>query len=161
MSAETWRLYLALAGWFCFGWCAFAQPDANIRRAPPAAWISDASIVRIKDGDTAVFEVRREVSVRFLDCWCGEVTAKDPVERKLGIEAEKYLQELKQQNPGTWRIEVPTQGADEIGDVLTFGRVLALVYLPDGRCVNDLLVANRLAGKTKKELAEMMEARRK
>lgn len=160
MSRETWRLNLALAAWFCFGWCVFAQPTTAVRQAPPPGWTENADMVRIIDGDTAVFEIKRTFSVRYLDCWCGETNSKDPVERKLGIEAEKYVQTLRQQNPGKWRVEVPLEGVDEIGDVLTFGRVLGYVYLPDGRCVNDLLVAMNLAGRTKAGLKALIEERR-
>lgn len=163
MSRETMRLWLMLAGWMCFGFCAFAQPNTAVRQAPPPGWVTDGEIVRFKDGDTAVFEFKRQVVVRFADCWCGETNASDPVERKLGIEATQYVQTLRQQNPGTWRLEVPTEKMrdGDISDVQTLSRFVGLLYLPDGRCVNDLLVAMGLAGRTKAGLKAIIEERRK
>lgn len=138
------------------------QPDTEIRRAPLPAWITDVEIVRVTDGDTAVFTVTRELDVRFKDCWCGETDAEDPVERKLGIAASNFVNKLKRDNPGTWRLEIPTEKMQDgdLSDVQTLSRFVGVLYLPDGRCVNDLLVANRLAARTKKELKTLIDERR-
>lgn len=137
----------------------------DVRQAPAPAWITEAKYDRQFDGDTAVFEVTHKLRIRFADCWCGETDSKDPVEKKLGKEADAFLRALVADHPGKWTIEIPTSKMrdGDLAHINTMGRWVGLVYLPepDGRCVNDLLVEAGLAGRTKAELKELIEKRRK
>ena len=134
-----WKAVGAICGWMALVMGAFAALGEP-RQVPDPGWVTNARYVRQMDGDTAVFAVTMQLRIRFLDCWCGELKAKDPVEKKLGKLADEYLAELVRENPGVWTVEIPAKKMrdGDIADLNTMGRWLGYVYLPDGRCVNDL-----------------------
>lgn len=91
--------------------------------APPLALCVPATIVKVHDGDTAT-EVTLQVTVqvRYLNCWApelkdkGGVAARDSAKRAEGMHG---------------RLFIPIGNANNLSDLLTFGRVLG-EFWPDG-----------------------------
>ena len=159
-----------------FGWLGFKQPAMELRvrfaklllalglliavdvstaveplrpvAVRPEHGISVACrIVDVHDGDTVTCEITRRVRVRLLDCWAPEVNG---AEKPRGIKSRDALRAIALQKSGT--LYVPTEGNDEIGDVMTFDRVLGHVWLDDdpSESLSQKQVGRGLATKTKK-----------
>lgn len=92
-------------------------------KCPPLGATVRAKIERVIDGDTVVVTVRDiTAAVRLLDCWAPE----------RGTEAGKAAREAMEAiaSPGTpCRVSIPTGDANDLGDILTFGRVLGQIWL--------------------------------
>jgi endonuclease YncB( thermonuclease family) len=90
----------------------------------PGIVIAGGTITRILDGDTVEVEFRRRVRVRFRDCWAPETKeTSHPSEKQLGLVAKEVLENLAPVGTSV-TLEVATDGDDDIGDGLTFGRVV-------------------------------------
>ena len=90
-------------------------------------WVADGDTVRLEDG-------RR---VRLLGIDAPETGGRDGRPQYFAREAHARLQELVLST--RVRLELEDQGQDR------YGRVLAWLYLPDGRMVNEMLVAEGFA----------------
>jgi endonuclease YncB( thermonuclease family) len=87
------------------------------------------TITRILDGDTVEVEFRRRVRVRFRDCWAPETKeTKHPSEKRLGLMAKKQLESIVGEDK-TGTLKVATDGDNDVGDGLTFGRVVGDIWL--------------------------------
>jgi len=97
------------------------------RSQPPPAVTMPATVVDVHDGDTLTVEIRLPIRVRLLNCWSPELrepggeAARDHL-RKLAL-GKKCL------------LHLPLDGARRTDDVLTFGRLLARVWI-DGDSVD-------------------------
>ena len=90
----------------------------------PGIVMGGGTITRILDGDTVEVEFRRRVRVRFRDCWAPEThETKHPSEKQLGLLAKEVLEHMAPVGTSV-TLEVATDGDDDIGDGLTFGRVV-------------------------------------
>jgi endonuclease YncB( thermonuclease family) len=90
---------------------------------PPLGITARASVDRIIDGDTLVVHVEWPVTIRLADCWAPEIR-KDDYE---GHAAKNALTDILP--PGSdCVLNVRSDRADNLGDLLTFGRVLADVW---------------------------------
>ncbi len=90
---------------------------------------------KVIDGDTVILE--NGTRVRYLGINAPEIPHKDSPGEPFGWAATRRNRQLVQ---GKWVRMVPA------GDRIDrFGRTLALVYLPDGRMVNEILVREGLA----------------
>jgi endonuclease YncB( thermonuclease family) len=117
-------------------------------KAPPLGFTTKAVLKRIKDGDTFVVEIRRELTIRLLDCWAPEVHGD---EKPLGIAARDYLASLVA--PGD-ELVIRIRGNEEgdLAELMTLGRVLADAWRPDdGYSLSEQMVA---AGHATKERAK-------
>lgn len=105
-------------------------------------------IVDVHDGDTVTVEITRRVRVRLLDCWAPEVTG---AEKPQGIKSRDALRAIALLKSAT--LYVPTEGNDELGDVMTFDRVLGHVWLESdpSQSLSERQVRAGFATKTKKE----------
>ena len=99
-----------------------------------------AEVVRVIDGDTVVCDVdlgfnicMKKESVRLAKIDTPEVRTKDKEEKARGLAAKAFVEELLP--PGT--VCVLESVSFSTGK---YGRIIANVVLPDGRCLNDLLL---------------------
>lgn len=105
---------------------------------PQPQWVTPAFVKEVKDGDTVTVEIRREVTVRFLDCWCPESrkdprvpAAKQESEKARGIAAKNNLAGMLK--TGTEVVlQIPTSGEGDIAEVMTMGRILGYVWPKNG-----------------------------
>lgn len=95
-------------------------------------------VISVHDGDTLTAEVTLRMNVRLLECWAPELDELG------GVESRAKLIELTDGKTGMLTIPL----GDDLGDSLTFGRVLGRVEI-DGRDVSNQMVASGRATRTK------------
>lgn len=95
----------------------------------------DVRVKWVPDGDTLHLEDGR--SVRLMGIDAPEMGRDGSPDQYFAREARDYLRRLVEGRP--LRLETDGQGPDR------YGRVLAAVFLPDGRMVNEILVEEGLA----------------
>tara|TARA_B100000749_G_scaffold280852_1_gene279295 strand:+ start:9446 stop:9901 length:456 start_codon:yes stop_codon:yes gene_type:complete len=98
---------------------------------PTPKLVLPATVTEVYDGDTVTCEITMRLRVRLLDCWAPELSDSG------GAESRDHLKELAEGKPG--KVVVSLAGVDRLDDVLTFGRLLAHVWV-DGRDVSDAQV---------------------
>jgi endonuclease YncB( thermonuclease family) len=123
---------------------AIAWATERVSQQPPQAAITvPCTMVEVHDGDTLTVDVRIPVRVRLLDCWAREL--REPG----GETARDHLRQLAAGKRGV--LHVPLAGADRTDDVLSFGRLLAHVWVAgDDRSLSARMVADGFAAKTKR-----------
>jgi endonuclease YncB( thermonuclease family) len=91
---------------------------------PPLVLCVPCKIEKIHDGDTATkATITLDIQIRYLDCWAPELSEKGgPEARDAAKAAEGKM----------GRLLIPLDKANNISDLLTFGRVLGTFY-PDGQ----------------------------
>lgn len=94
---------------------------------PPLGVSLACRVVGVVDGDTVEVEIVRRCRVRLLDCWAPESRTTDAAEKKAGIAAKLNLTAIAKDKPAT--LFIPTEGADRVGDVFTFDRVLGQLWI--------------------------------
>jgi endonuclease YncB( thermonuclease family) len=109
---------------------------------PPPGVTFPAEVQRVVDGDTVDVSVKLILRIRILDCWAPE---KNTPEGKIASQALKDL--LPKGTP--IKFHVPLEKAKKLGDVLTFGRVLANIW-KDSIDIGQTMVHNGYATKTKR-----------
>lgn len=97
-----------------------------------------AKVVGVIDGDTIEVDVSRRLRIRLLDCWAPECRTTDPEEKERGFAAKEFLHELIHGQEVT--VQIDLEPDERFGDQMSFGRVLAHVYL-DGMDVSQAVVA--------------------
>jgi endonuclease YncB( thermonuclease family) len=110
--------------------------------APKPAITLPCKVVSTHDGDTLTAEVTLRLNVRLKDTWAKELNQSG------GKEAAERMHRLANGKSGT--LEIPLDGADNVADVLTLGRVLGRVWI-DGKDVGAVMVSEGLATKTKQK----------
>lgn len=106
--------------------------------AVPAIWAYRARPARVIDGDTidvtvdAGFANYRTERLRLLGVNTPE---KRGPTLGAGLLAQGYVEEWLEDAEGEWPLVIVTKKSD------AFGRYLARVWRPDGRCLNDDLLA--------------------
>jgi endonuclease YncB( thermonuclease family) len=95
-------------------------------------------VKEVKDGDTVTLEIRREITVRFLDCWCPESrkdprvpAAKQEAEKQRGLAAKSHLAGMLKTGTEVL-LQVPTSGTGDVAEVITMGRILGYVWPKNG-----------------------------
>lgn len=83
-----------------------------------------AKVLRVIDGDTVDVELRLPVRIRLRDCWAPELRGE---ERDAGQRAKRELAAILPRGRRVV-VTIPTQSARQLGDVLTFGRVLGHIW---------------------------------
>lgn len=155
MIGELLR-YGIIPGIVCVLWgVAYDQATHTQATAPEAAdaeplgvWHREpnltlpATVTRVIDGDTVEVQICLTADVRLLDCWAPETRTRDAAEKARGLAAKNHLSELVADKEVLLCVPFPQEGGD-LGSVLTFGRVLGHLYLPDaedGRTVSEMMV---------------------
>ena len=130
-------LVLALLGVFVTP-KGVAQPD-TWPSLPIPSWNTTASVVRIKDGDTLIVEVKKTFDVRLLDCWAPETRrAKSPEEKQAGYRAKDFTTNLLDASPTESGFQpgkvvilsVPTDSNGSVAKSWSMGRVLGHIFIP-------------------------------
>ena len=120
---------------------------------PPTGIVIDGKICDVIDGDTVEVEFTRRIRVRLRDCWAHETRTRNRREKRLGLAAKTFVM---QYNGKPVRLVVVTDGDEDIGDSLTFGRIVGdLILNPATERPTDLAAEVIKAGhayKTKDEL---------
>lgn len=83
------------------------------------AFITNAKIIDVHDGDTVTVLVQKELKIRMLDCWSPELN------EKRGAEARDHLKSLVN-NGDEVTVEIPLE--TNVSRSLTFGRFLGIIY---------------------------------
>ena len=127
----------------------------------PSIVIGSCRFVRAVDADTYEIEVRRKVRVRALDCWAPETHETSiPGEKQSGIEALNQLNQLVSYGDEC-TLEITPDGDGDIGDGLTFGRVVGKVYIHqgwmNGKSLGEITTERGLTFRTKAELQDYLE----
>lgn len=131
------RLILAIV----FACCVAGQAGStteHARQNQPVISLP-AKIVDVHDGDTLTAEVTIRAKIRLRDCWAKEL--KEPG----GDIAKQFLVTLANGKPCT--INVPLGNANDIGDVMTFGRVLANVSVDGKDMATEMINAGHATAK--------------
>lgn len=106
------------------------------------AYRYSAEVLRILDGDTIEvsldlgFNIRQRMLLRLFGVNTQELNDKNEAKRASAFEAKKFVDS---HIGGRAVITETVKPKDK------FGRYLAKVYLDDGKCLNDLLIENKLA----------------
>lgn len=116
---------------------------------PALGWTTAAQITRVIDGDTIDVTVTRKLRVRLLDCWAPEVRTRDLAEKERGLAAKAALEALVESHGATGVLFIPTGAGQELADVLSFGRVLGKMHLPEIGNLSQVMVGLGHAKKTK------------
>jgi len=115
--------------------------------------------VRVIDGDTVIVSLpgsHREWRVRLLDCWAAELDTPQ------GRRARDFLvHHLDGADDLALFVPAPKDPLRLLSSMVSFDRVLAHVFLPDGRSVSEVMVAGGLAtaGKPPKQVRMGKESR--
>lgn len=97
-------------------------------RPEPGVVLGSCKIARVLDGDTIEVEVLRKVRVRILDCWAPEKKrTKHPSEKSRGLLSKHHAERCFPVGTGVI-LEIATDGDNDLGDGLTFGRVVGDVW---------------------------------
>lgn len=121
-----WQVFMRLILATVFACCIAGQAGSNTEHArqnQPTLSLP-AKIVDVHDGDTLTAEVTIRAKIRLRDCWAKELKQLG------GVEAKSFLVTLANGKPCV--VSVPLGKANDVGDVMTFGRVLANVSV-DGK----------------------------
>ena len=95
---------------------------------PHHGLLSNASVVRVIDGDTVVIKVRDfEADVRLLDVWCYETNRGTEQQRQAGVAAKRWMQEMLPVGTSVL-VHVKLQRNQNIKDVLSFGRPVGVIW---------------------------------
>lgn len=113
---------------------------------PPLGLTSRATVKRVIDGDTIEVVVTWPVRIRMKDCWAPEMRGE---ERPKGIISKAHLESLiPEGSPVVFH--VASSEATSLGDLLTFGRVVANVWRKgDATSLSQIMVDDGLASETK------------
>lgn len=99
----------------------------------PQIVIKGCRVERVVDGDTIELSLTRKFRVRLADCWAAESReTKHPSEKPQGLLAKAALQRLAEWQDGEQSectLEIVPDGDGDIGDGLTFGRVVGRVWM--------------------------------
>lgn len=85
------------------------------------------TVTEVYDGDTLTGTVTIPVRIRLLDCWAPELRGGTEASKELAKLSTDNLKQLAEGKRGT--IWIPWEHAHRSDDVLTFGRVLAHVWI--------------------------------
>ena len=124
---------------------------------PPKGWTTDIEIKKVYDGDTVVVEIKRELTVRLMDCWCSEIRTRNKKEKTKGIAARNHLRKIlfekKEIDTGKLAytkatLHIPADDENQLKDIFTFGRVLGYIFV-GGKNISEVMVESGHATKTK------------
>lgn len=113
------------------------------RDSPPLGWCTMADLEKVVDGDTFEVSIKRTFRVRLLNCWAPEIRGK---EREEGLKAKDAASRLLGDRV---KLYIPTGEDGDLTGLMTLGRFLGVVYMPDGRPLAAELVSLGLARETK------------
>lgn len=95
-------------------------------KKPGFGAMSPATLIRVVAGDTLVVKVRGfDLTVRLLDVWASETHGEKKAE---GLAAKGWMVD-KLPVGSELEVHVPTGHGNKVSKILTFGRVLAFVWL--------------------------------
>ena len=96
-------------------------------------------VVDVYDGDTLTVEIKYTVKVRLLDCWAPEVRGENKEE---GFKSRDHLRKIVLNKEAI--LSVPSEKANSLDDLFTFGRVLGYIWV-DGKNVSKTMVEDGYA----------------
>lgn len=127
------------------------------RRLPDYGLCYPVWLVRVIDGDTIIVKFRKDSPykwrIRLIDCWAPETNKGTPAERARGLAAKKYAEKLLSHHLDTLSLYIPAPSSlDQIfHELLSFGRVMGIIYLNPDTTLNEQMVAAGMATKTRDE----------
>lgn len=126
-------------------------------QCPPAGWTTTAVFDRNYDSDTPTLEIRKKLNIRLLECYAPEIRSKSKKEKELAIKGRDFVNKMLKEAKEI-KLFIPTDGEDNIADVITLGRFLGYVFV-DGVNLSYLLVKEgyAVAKPPKKDYWELLE----
>ena len=124
----------------------------------PQIVLGSCKIDRVIDGDTIVVSCVRRIRVRFRSWSAESHKTKHTCEKSLGIAATDHLAMMAAEGTPC-RLAIATDGDEDLGDGLTFGRVVGDVYLMDGSSNESLggrMITAGHAFETKRQLQQFL-----
>ena len=115
---------------------------------PPFGLHLPCEIVRVLDGDTVEVVLpgsTRGLRVRLLDCWCAE---RYTDEGKIATDRMKHFVEMTSGATSLF-IPAPESTVHILGEILTFGRILAHIFVGPTDTLSELMVDSNHALKEK------------
>ena len=114
---------------------------------PPLGVTARAVVNRVIDGDTLVVDVRWPITIRLKDCWAPEITGE---QKQFGLSAKQHLQRIAPVG-STVVINIDSRDANGLGDVMSFGRVVANAWrMGDQDSLSELMIDSGHAAREKK-----------
>lgn len=95
--------------------------------APSPGITARAHVARVIDGDTVEVELRWPVRIRMRDCYAPELTGS---EKPAGEAAKQHLERILTSDQSVI-VKIDSGHADNLADLMTFGRVLGSIYPHD------------------------------
>lgn len=131
----------------------------------PQVVLGSCRLHRVIDADTYEVEVVRRIRVRAKDCWGPETyETKHSSEKELGLAAKAVLESIVARD-SRCRVVIHPDGDEDLGDGLSFGRVVGDVYLESGatlgRSLGEVMNELGLTYRTKAELEAFLDQRDK
>ena len=120
----------------------------------PQITLGSCRVSKIVDGDTIEVEVVRKVRVRITDCWAAESRQTDRrIEKREGLKAKAVAASMFPAGMPVV-LQLQSDGDLDIGDDITFGRVLGDVWSTSGSGLSfgDLMKTSGHAFETKADL---------
>lgn len=117
-----------------------------MNKRPPLGVTARATVERVVDGDTVDVTVHWPLRIRMRDCWAPETRGE---QRPDGLASKEHLETLI---PKGSRVvfSVDSSNAEALGDMLTFGRVVGLVWrAEEDISLSDLMIEAGHATKEK------------
>lgn len=139
---------------------ALDVPGATCQITVPAGFVSDGASIPsllwpIIGPPIGERYCTRKVRVRLKDCWAPEShQTKHPSEKTRGLKAKQILESEILGSPA--RLRITPDGDEDLGDGLTFGRVVGEIFLESGVNIGEQMVARGLAYRTKAELEKSL-----
>lgn len=115
---------------------------------PEPAIVLPGHVTGIVDGDTLDVRLELHTRVRLVDCWAPETRTTNQAEKVRGQAAAKHLTQLAAGKPAT--VTVPIQPGSGVGDLFSFGRLLARVQV-DGTDLSQAMIDAGHATETKQK----------
>ncbi len=146
-------------------------PPANLTNmaptnCPPFGVTVPCRFLSVRDGDTVIVHVpglEMSTAVRLLDAWCCETDSKIPAEKKIGLAAKAFAQQvLDSSDSGDLRLFVPFpplkkgEAVPTVFDLLTFDRILGYLFVGPTHTLNKMLVDAGLASLTKEGQKDLL-----
>lgn len=131
-SIVVWGALLAIPPWLAGDAPAPPGTVPEPPLAPAPGLVVPVTIVEVYDGDTLTVEITIRQRVRLLNCWAPEIRGGTEADKQRGLAARDYLREIALGRPAL--LSIPARSATTLGDLMSFERVLGMLWIEhDGR----------------------------
>lgn len=138
-------------------WKFEEDKDTDVHEIPSPGLTTRGFLLEVsKNGKSAVVRLTRKIHLRPLDCWCPEITSKDPIEKSLGVSAKQYADILRESCEGDVVLLLRGQSACDLTKATSMSRFLGRMWLANSEV--EFSAAMRQAGHAWATKEEQMAA---